>query len=119
VRACFFLTPAAIAGFLFVSGCASEPFGYADDRCVGSYNQCASSCAQIGDGPARAACEDRCYSSETRCYGAGDEGTALSVGRSIGEARSERQKQEDYERWKAARDKEKQDAESAAEEASE
>ncbi|MBI1365155.1 MAG: hypothetical protein GC153_04285 [Alphaproteobacteria bacterium] len=93
---------------LAAAACASAPFGYAEDRCVGARNRCDTSCASLRDGPAHAACIQRCQMQESQCRVTGDDSaTALSVDRSIGEARSEREKEEGFRRWKAAKEKER------------
>lgn len=95
-----FLPPA----LLLTAGCLTEPFSYAADRCAGAYNQCQTNCASIGAGPARAACQDRCYAQENRCYGSGDDSaSSLAVDRAVGAARNRREMEEDFQRWKAQR----------------
>lgn len=89
-----------------------KPFGYARDRCYGAHNQCQTDCASIDDnGPARSACIERCLTLEDRCYMTGDDGTALSVGGAIGEARTQEEKEADFQRWKAQRQRERESAE--------
>lgn len=91
-----------------------KPFSYAKDRCVGSYNQCSLDCTDIDFGPARSACTERCLTVEDRCYLTGDEGTALSVGESIGDARTEEEKEAAFQRWKARKERERKAAKDAA-----
>ena len=92
-----------------MSACSSGPFSYAQDRCVGAYNQCRNNCKDYGDGSAQGACYDRCLERETQCYASGDDGagSTLSQESLIGYSRSEAEKQRDYERWRANREKEK------------
>lgn len=98
------MTAACSTGSFNYSG---GPFSYSKDRCVGSYNQCQTECASLNDGPARAACADRCMTLENRCYGTGDDSpSALSVDSAIGAARSERDKEEGYREWKAQKERE-------------
>ncbi|MEM8935393.1 MAG: hypothetical protein AAGC77_03205 [Pseudomonadota bacterium] len=90
---------------LFVAGCTSQPFSYAQDRCQGGFNQCRTQCTSIGEGPARSACEQRCLTSETQCYQTGDGvfPSSLAQDALIAEKRSEVEKQADFERWKRER----------------
>lgn len=89
---------------LLTAGCLTEPFSYAADRCAGAYNQCQTNCTSINTGPARAACHDRCYAQEDRCYGTGDDSaSALAVDRAVGAARNRREMEDDFQRWKAQR----------------
>jgi len=104
----------AFAAFGFLAACSTNNygggvFGYSRDRCVGSYNQCRNNCLDAPDGASSAACYDRCLASETRCYATGDEGaqSTLSQESLIGRARDAEEKQAEYERWKARRDKER------------
>ncbi|MEE2692152.1 MAG: hypothetical protein VX640_11500 [Pseudomonadota bacterium] len=109
--------PALAAALLLVSACVNgeigAPFGYAEDRCAGSQNQCQTECASLdGDGPARSACMQRCFTLEDRCYATGDDSaTSMAVDRSVGEARSRREMEEDFQRWKREKAKEKESAE--------
>ncbi len=93
---------------LFLSACAGPPFSYAEDRCVGSANQCRSSCIGINDGPAQAACYARCQDRESTCYSTGYDGVGSSLSEEslIGLKKSEAEKQADYERWKAKKARE-------------
>ena len=110
---------AAFAGSLLLSACVNgevgAPFGYAEDRCAGSQNQCQLDCAGIeNNGPARSACIQRCFTNEDACYATGTTtGSTLAVDRAIGAARSERE--EEFQQWK----REKQARESAEKEAEE
>lgn len=106
---------------LFMLGsCAGPPFGisppfsYAEDRCVGEFNQCRTRCVGIPSGAARAACDDRCLANETQCYGSGPTGVgqSLSVEAAIADARNEREKEAAFQRWKRQKEIE---AEKAAE----
>ena len=98
------------AGFLlagFAAGCANgNVFGYAEDRCLGSHNQCQTGCASIQSGPARSACMDRCLLQEDRCYATGDDGVGSSIAQDslIKRSRTAAEKQADYERWRANRE---------------
>jgi len=112
---------AALAGGLLLSACVNgevgAPFGYAEDRCAGSQNQCQLDCAGIeNNGPARSACIQRCLTNEDACYATGTTtGSSLAVDRAIGAARSEREREEEFQQWK----REKQARESAEKEAEE
>ena len=99
---------AALAAALFLSACVSAPFSYAEDRCLGQQNQCRLECASIGQGPARASCEQRCLTLEDRCYtsGANPETSSLAEERLIGDLRNEAEKEAAFRRWKARRDAE-------------
>ncbi len=94
-----------------LGACASGPlpFGYADDRCTGQQNQCQLDCSGLDDGPARSACIQRCFSVENTCYASGHDGSGSSnaVDRAAGEARSRAEREAEYERWKAQRDKQR------------
>jgi hypothetical protein len=109
-----------LASLLLISACTTvegeasigKPLGYARDRCYGAHNQCQTDCASIDDdGPARSACMQRCLTLEDRCYAIGDDGAALSVGGAIGEARTREEKEADFQRWKAQRQRERESAE--------
>ncbi len=112
---------AALAGALLLAACVNgeigEPFSYAEDRCVGGHNQCQLDCAGIEDnGPARSACIQRCLTNEDACYATGAaSGSSLAVDRAIGAARSQREREEEFQQWK----REKQARESAEKEAEE
>ncbi len=90
------------------SGCSLPPFGYAQDRCVGAYNQCRNSCKDMPFGGAQSSCYDRCLDRETQCYATGDDGAGSSLSQEslMGVSRSEAEKQADYERWKAQKERE-------------
>ena len=90
------------------AGCSVAPFGYAQDRCVGSYNQCRNNCKDAQFGGAQTSCYDRCLARESQCYATGDDGagSTLSQESLIGLSRSEAEKQADYERWKAQKERE-------------
>jgi len=96
------------AFFLMATGCTTPPFSYSSDRCLGSYNQCSNSCASIQNGPAQSACYQRCTDRQSTCYTAGDDGAGSSLAQEslIGLKKSEAEKQADYERWKANKEKE-------------
>lgn len=101
-----------LSGFFIAAvtaACTSAPFGYAQDRCVGQQNQCQTDCTGIDDGPARSACIQRCYATENTCYASGYDGSgsALSVDGAVGEARTQAQKEADYEAWRAKRQRER------------
>ncbi len=99
------------------AGCSSAPFGYAQDRCLGAHNQCRNNCKDMPFGGAQSACYDRCLARETQCYATGDDGagSTLSQESLMGLSRSEAEKQAEYERWKAQ--KERDAADKAAAEA--
>ncbi|WP_428408607.1 hypothetical protein [Hyphococcus sp.] len=92
-----------------VAGCSSAPFGYAENRCTGQQNACQADCASLDDGPARSACIQRCYSVEDRCTTSGYDGTgsSLAVDQGVGAAKSRREKEADYEEWRAKRQRER------------
>ena len=98
---------AALAAFL--GGCSSAPFSYAEDRCTGQHNQCQTDCLGLKDGPARAACIDRCYDVENMCRSSGynGAGSSLAVDQGVGAARSEARKESEYEEWRRQRQREK------------
>ena len=104
----FLRVSAACVGVLSLAACASAPFGYADDRCLGVANQCQSSCVGIDNGPARAACAEQCFTRETQCYARGDADSysPISEQHLIGDKKSEKEKEEAYADWKATRDRE-------------
>lgn len=99
---------AAMAAALFLGACASPPFSYAQDRCVGQQNQCQTQCASIESGPARAACTQRCFTLEDRCYASGaDSGTSsLAEEILIDDLRNEAEKEAAYRAWKARKARE-------------
>ena len=101
------------ASLLMLTACAEAPFGYAKDRCLGAQNQCRNACIGIDNGPAQAACYAQCQDRQQQCYTVGDDGrgSSLSQERMIGDTRAETDKQADYERWKAQKEKEKQNTE--------
>lgn len=103
----FFVGAAALAAL--AGGCSSAPFGYAQDRCTGRHNQCQTDCLGLKDGPARAACIERCYDAENQCRSSGYDGTgsSLATDQGVGAARSRAQKEADYEEWRAQRQREK------------
>lgn len=99
---------AALAALL--GGCASStPFSYAENRCTGQHNQCQSDCTGIGDGPARAACIERCYEVEDRCIAGGYDGSgsSLAVDQGVGAARNRSEKEADFEEWRRQRQRER------------
>ncbi len=53
----------------------------------------------------------RCLTLEDRCYLVGDDGQSLAVGRAVGEARTQQEKEEAFRRWKAQRERERESAE--------
>ncbi|HXI88030.1 MAG TPA: hypothetical protein VNH64_11260 [Parvularculaceae bacterium] len=114
----FAFVAASCATTTFSQDGLSWPFSYAKDRCTGAQNQCQTKCASLNDGPARAACIQQCQMQESQCRLVGDDSpSALSVERSMGEARSQREKEEDFERWKAEKArkaKEQRDGETGA-----
>ena len=99
---------AAMAAALLLGACASPPFSYAQDRCVGQQNQCQTQCASIDSGPARAACTQRCFTLEDRCYASGaDSGTSsLAEEILIDDLRNEAEKEAAYRAWKARKARE-------------
>lgn len=101
------------AASLFLAACSTAPFGYSEDRCLGEHNQCQTACTNIDNGSARAACIERCYDNESRCYASGPsgDGSSLATDRAIGAARSQAEKEAAYERWKAQRERERAAAE--------
>ncbi|WDI30693.1 hypothetical protein PUV54_12080 [Hyphococcus flavus] len=101
-----YLLPAAAS--LMLAACSSAPFSYAEDRCLGEHNQCQNTCTGIENGSARAACIDRCYDNESRCYssGASGDGSSVAIDRAISDARTRTEKEAAYERWRAARQRE-------------
>lgn len=108
---------AAIAATLLLSACVSPPFSYAEDRCLGQQNQCRNNCASIDNGQSRAACEQRCFTLEDRCYASGaDSGTSsLAEEILIDDLSNEREKEAGYRAWKAQKERERAAAEAAAE----
>ncbi len=95
---------------IFVVGCSSSaPFSYASDRCTGQHNSCQTNCASLDDGPARAACIQRCYDAENTCRTSGYDGTgsSLAVDSGVGAARSREEKEAAYEAWRAKRQRER------------
>lgn len=110
-----FATGPAGLVLLLAAGCASEPFGYAEDRCYGAHNQCQAACAALEDGPARAACQERCYAQETQCYATGNAETGSSLAEQglIRDLRARRDKEAAYQRWKAGKERERAAAEAA------
>lgn len=101
-----FVKLVSLALLPLTAACIGEPFGYASDRCAGSHNICQTECTSIDDGPARSACVQRCYDRESQCYATGYEGSSTAVDRAVGEARTEAEKEADFQRWKAQRAKE-------------
>lgn len=102
------LSGAVLAAFL-AAGCSSAPFGYAENRCTGQHNACQADCAGLDDGQARAACIQRCYAVEDRCTTSGYDGTgsSLAVDQGVGAAKSRKEKEADYEEWRAKRQRER------------
>lgn len=109
----------AVAAMLLLSACASPPFSYAEDRCLGQQNQCRNNCASIDSGPSRAACEQRCLTLEDRCYASGaDSGTSsLAEQILIDDLSNEKEKEAGYRAWKAQKERERTAAEAAEESA--
>jgi len=104
---------AAIAALTVLASACSQPlFGYAQDRCVGAYNQCRNSCKDMPFGGAQSSCYDRCLDRETQCYATGDDGAGSSLSQEslMGVSRSEAEKQADYERWKAQKEREREES---------
>ena len=96
-----------------LTGCSSTPFSsgpfnYADERCTGQQNQCQRDCTGIDSGPARSACIERCLDVENACYANGysGDGSSMAIDAAVGASRSRAQMEADYERWKAAKDRE-------------
>lgn len=101
---------------LLLGACTSAPFSYAEDRCLGRHNQCQTQCTSIDSGPARAACEQRCFTVEDRCYASGADssgGSSLAEESLIGQFRSEAEKEADYKAWKAQKERERAASEAA------
>lgn len=105
----------AVAGAtlaLTLAACSSAPFSYSQDRCRGQQNQCQNSCASLDFGPSRSACIERCIDNENRCYASGyNDGSPISEELAIGDAKSRAEKEADYKRWKAQKDRERAAAE--------
>ena len=101
------LFAAGLAG-LALAACSSAPFGYAEDRCTGRHNQCQTACTGLQDGPARAACIERCYDEENRCRASGYDGTgsSLATDQGVGAARSLTEKEAGYEAWRLQKKRE-------------
>lgn len=110
---------AALAALPLSVSCVGEPFSYAEDRCLGVQNQCQTECTSADDGAVRSACIARCYESERQCRWSGYEGSSLAVDEAIGEARTEREKEAAFQRWKARRAKKAAAKEAAQREAAE
>lgn len=108
----------ATAGFVVAVGCAGAPFSYTSDRCLGAYNQCRNQCPSIEYGEAQAACFDRCLAREQQCYAVGDDGAGSSAAQDelIGDKRDRAEKQADFERWKAQKERERPESDSAGDE---
>ena len=102
------IIPLAAASFV-LAACSTAPFSYSEDRCLGEHNQCQTACTGIDNGSARAACIERCYDNENRCYASGPsgDGSSLATDRAIAAARSQAEKEAAYEEWRAARQREK------------
>ncbi|MEM8771238.1 MAG: hypothetical protein AAGD92_06280 [Pseudomonadota bacterium] len=103
------------AGVLLLSACAGPPFSYAEDRCLGAYNQCRNQCVDIPSGGAQSACFDRCLANEQRCYAVGDDGTGSSLAQEslIERARQEQEKEAAFEAYKARKERERAETETA------
>lgn len=117
-----FLRPVAAAVcFIAIAGCAETPFGYSSDRCLGAYNQCRNQCPSIESGDAQAACYDRCLAREQQCYAVGDDGAGSSMAqdRLIGDQRDRADKEAEFERWKARKERERAEGGEPAEDESE
>ncbi|MFC2953732.1 hypothetical protein ACFOOP_17465 [Marinicaulis aureus] len=94
---------------IFIVGCSSSaPFSYASDRCTGQHNACQTDCTSLDDGPARAACMQRCYAVENTCRSSGYDGSgsSLAVNSGVGAARTREEKEAAYEAWRAKRQRE-------------
>lgn len=94
---------------ILIAGCSSSaPFSYAADRCTGQHNACQTDCTGLDDGPARAACVQRCYAVENTCRSSGYDGTgsSLAVDSGVGAARTREEKEAAYEAWRAKRQRE-------------
>ena len=70
---------------------------------------CQTDCASLDDGQARSACIQRCYAVEDRCTTSGYDGTgsSLAVDQGVGAAKSRKEKEADYEEWRAKRQRER------------
>lgn len=103
---------AVIAAGLVLSSCASEPFSYSDDRCLGSYNQCRNDCAQARSAAVEDACFKRCLTTQQQCYATGDEaaGSTIAQDELIGRARTQREKEAAFRRYKARKQREREKA---------
>lgn len=103
-----FAVAAALA--VVLGGCSSPtPLSYAPDRCTGQHNQCQLDCAGLKDGPARAACIERCYDVENQCLSSGynGSGSSLSIDRAAAAARSRAEREAEFEEWRAQRQRER------------
>ena len=105
------LAAPALFLFMLTTGCAA-PFSYAGDRCLGYYNQCRNSCKDVQNGPAQSACYERCQERENQCYASGPDGSGSSISEEslIGYSRSEQEKQQGFEAWKAQKEREASEA---------
>jgi|GEM_PF-1537901 len=106
-------TAASIIGFSLLTACASNTYGngvfsYSKDRCLGAYNQCRNNCPSIDSGPAQSACYERCLDRQSQCYSVGDDGAGSSLSQEslIGYSKSQEEKEAEYQRWKANKEKE-------------
>ena len=104
------LIASAVLAAALAAGCSSTSFGgYAENRCTGQQNQCQRDCLGLGDGPARSACIQRCYTVEDRCTASGYDGSgsSLSIDQGVAAARSQQEKEADFEAWRAQQKREK------------
>ena len=96
-----------IAGSFILVACVTNDYGngvfsYSKDRCQGGYNQCRNDCNNAPDALTSAACFDRCLEAENQCYAVGDDGARSSLAQEslIDRARSQEEKEADFQRWK-------------------
>lgn len=102
---------------LLLTACVSAPFSYSEDRCLGSYNQCRTSCTSVPDGAAQSACFSRCLDSERQCRATGNEGAGSNLAQDslIGRAQTEREKEAAFREYKARKVRERVEAAEKAE----
>ena len=101
-----------------LAACTSEPFSYTEDRCLGQYNQCRTDCLDADEFGARYACAERCLDRESRCYASGPDsvGSSLAQDALIARQLDEKEKQADFERYKAQKEREAEEADAAEDE---
>ncbi len=85
------------------------PFGYAQDRCRGGFNQCRTDCLSAPDALSRSACDARCLDAETQCYATGEKVSdePLSQTGSISAAQREAEKEQAWREFKARKERER------------